>query len=309
MAAALSADEFFASQKPSLDHEEKVTRIKAWLSQAKQTGRPIVLVTSGGTTVPLEKNTVRFIDNFSGGNRGSSSAEYFLTHGYSVLFLHRKNSLKPFSRHLLLAADLGDFLNYLEPAAGGAVQVRGDVTARVSELLTLHTTAKESGLLFSETFQSVFDYLWLLRDCVRELEIFGRSAVIYCAAAVSDFFLLPSSMSEHKIQSSGGGLTLELDPVPKCLAHISKSWAPSAYLISFKLETDASILEQKVARSFAAGQQMIIGNLLQTYKERVTVYTADPSSAELIQKPTDGELERDLVAAVVKHHSAFVRTQ
>jgi phosphopantothenate-cysteine ligase len=38
--------------------------------------KPIVLVTSGGTTVPLEKNTVRFIDNFSTGDRGSTSAEY-----------------------------------------------------------------------------------------------------------------------------------------------------------------------------------------------------------------------------------------
>lgn len=55
-------------------------------------GRPVVLVTvssffkqlkrylisliqSGGTTVPLEHNTVRFVDNFSAGNRGAASAE------------------------------------------------------------------------------------------------------------------------------------------------------------------------------------------------------------------------------------------
>ena len=30
---------------------------------------------SGGTTVPLERNTVRYLDNFSEGRRGSSSAE------------------------------------------------------------------------------------------------------------------------------------------------------------------------------------------------------------------------------------------
>jgi hypothetical protein len=40
--------------------------------------RPIVLVTSGGTTVPLERNCVRFIDNFSKGTRGALSAEQFL---------------------------------------------------------------------------------------------------------------------------------------------------------------------------------------------------------------------------------------
>ena len=36
---------------------------------------PIVCVSSGGTTVPLEQNTVRFIDNFSSGERGAVSAE------------------------------------------------------------------------------------------------------------------------------------------------------------------------------------------------------------------------------------------
>lgn len=41
-------------------------------------GRPIVCVTSGGTTVPLERRCIRFIDNFSGGTRGALSVEEFL---------------------------------------------------------------------------------------------------------------------------------------------------------------------------------------------------------------------------------------
>lgn len=40
--------------------------------------RPVVCITSGGTTVPLERHCVRFIDNFSGGTRGALSAEQFL---------------------------------------------------------------------------------------------------------------------------------------------------------------------------------------------------------------------------------------
>lgn len=35
----------------------------------------IVVVTSGGTIVPLERNTVRYIDNFSTGTRGAMSVE------------------------------------------------------------------------------------------------------------------------------------------------------------------------------------------------------------------------------------------
>ena len=37
--------------------------------------RHVVLVSSGGTSVPLEKNTVRSIENFSTGTRGARSAE------------------------------------------------------------------------------------------------------------------------------------------------------------------------------------------------------------------------------------------
>ena len=47
-----------------------------FVRQESKEGRPVVLVTSGGTTVPLEHNTVRFVDNFSAGTRGSSSTEY-----------------------------------------------------------------------------------------------------------------------------------------------------------------------------------------------------------------------------------------
>jgi len=34
--------------------------------------------------IPLERNTVRFVDHFSAGTRGSVSAEYFLEQGYAV---------------------------------------------------------------------------------------------------------------------------------------------------------------------------------------------------------------------------------
>jgi len=44
----------------------------------------------------MEKNTVRAIENFSSGQRGAISAEYFLRQGYKVVFLYRKFSKLPF---------------------------------------------------------------------------------------------------------------------------------------------------------------------------------------------------------------------
>jgi len=59
-----------------------------------------VLVSSGGTSVPLEKNTVRSVENFSTGTRGARSTEYFLKRGHPVIFFHRGTSIKPFQIEL-----------------------------------------------------------------------------------------------------------------------------------------------------------------------------------------------------------------
>lgn len=55
--------------------------------------KEVAFVTSGGTSIPLEKNTVRSIENFSTGRRGALSTEYFLRKGFSVIFLYRKGSI------------------------------------------------------------------------------------------------------------------------------------------------------------------------------------------------------------------------
>ena len=49
-----------------------------FVASSVEKGVPVAFVTSGGTTVPLEKNTVRFIDNFSTGTRGTKCTEYAL---------------------------------------------------------------------------------------------------------------------------------------------------------------------------------------------------------------------------------------
>jgi phosphopantothenate-cysteine ligase len=58
--------------------------------------------------------------NGSGGKRGAASAEYFLSHGYAVLFLHRLHSLQPFSRHFQLHQD-DAFVGFLQVSSNGTV--------------------------------------------------------------------------------------------------------------------------------------------------------------------------------------------
>ena len=74
------------------------TRFDKFMTERCTDEKPVVCITSGGTIVPLEKNTVRFIDNFSRGERGANSAESFLALDYAVIFLHRVGSSVPFTR-------------------------------------------------------------------------------------------------------------------------------------------------------------------------------------------------------------------
>ncbi|KAK9900823.1 DNA/pantothenate metabolism flavoprotein [Cystobasidium minutum MCA 4210] len=108
-----SAERFFETQEPPPKLAHLLEGVKTFVTRHALEGRRVVLVTSGGTTVPLEHNVVRFLDNFSAGTRGAASAEQFLRTGkYAVIFLHRQHSLQPFSRHY--SHSTNPFLDLLE---------------------------------------------------------------------------------------------------------------------------------------------------------------------------------------------------
>jgi DNA / pantothenate metabolism flavoprotein. len=53
--------------------KEVQQQIDAWIKADPNC--KIICVTSGGTSVPIEKKTVRMLENFSAGNRGAISTE------------------------------------------------------------------------------------------------------------------------------------------------------------------------------------------------------------------------------------------
>lgn len=74
VAMSVSVDDFYASAPPATLQRD--TERASQFIQQQSAARPIALVTSGGTTVALENQTVRFLDNFSAGTRGSISGIY-----------------------------------------------------------------------------------------------------------------------------------------------------------------------------------------------------------------------------------------
>ncbi len=96
------------------------------------------------------------------------------------------------------------------------------------------------------------DYLLILQSAALSLAPFRQNACFFLAAAVSDFFVPPQEMHEHKIQSStaktpatAATFELKLKHVPKCLALLRRDWAPHAFVVSFKLETEPQTLMKK----------------------------------------------------------------
>ena len=285
--------------------------LQSFIATQLGASRRIACVTSGGTTVPLERNTVRFIDNFSTGNRGAASAEQLLAAGYAVIFVHRAHSAFPFARRFLPPAMSAEsWLRSMAPGGGGA--------ERVAEAAAAHAAC--AGRLLALPFTTIDEYLELLGATTRALAEAGPTALLLLAAAVSDFYVPPEELPEHKIQSANdgkvgggkgkgdggageaiesggtpggdgkpeaasGGLELSLRPVPKMLGAIKRggadaAWAPQAFVVSFKLETNHAILLAKAAGAISKyGVDLVCANLLQSYKREVTLVMAETESA------------------------------
>lgn len=217
--------------------EEVKEKMAAFARFHAEAGRRVVLITSGGTKVPLESRTVRFLDNFSSGRRGASSAEYFIDSGYAVIFLHRHRSLYPYTR-MFVTINMLDALQFMgggEGAAGNTAEVvvNQQVLPNIAKVLKRYQEVKDGGLLLPIEFNTLSEYLHMLKAAAQALSSIGiyywftgwrsvqrtfktrfqmlvfhlgSKAMFYLAAAVSDFYIPTSEMPEHKIQSSNGPL-------------------------------------------------------------------------------------------------------
>ncbi|PWY67227.1 putative phosphopantothenate-cysteine ligase [Aspergillus sclerotioniger CBS 115572] len=323
MTPAEAESVYFNNYPPPKSLPKHEALVRAFVDYHVQANRRLVLVTSGGTTVPLENQTVRFIDNFSAGTRGAVSAEYFLQEGYAVIFLHRQFSLLPYSRHYSHSTNC--FLDFMDeeevgPTEDGSdhrpIKVRSEYQDEMRDVLRKYRYAKRNNLLLLLPFTTVSEYLFELRSLAQLMKPLGPNALFYLAAAVSDFFIPNDRMSEHKIQSSElpdhltqdeatgssdiytGGiepqppsrskkLIIDLDPVPKFLHRLVNGWAPDgSMIVSFKLETDPNLLVYKAQTALQRyAHHLVIGNLLTTRKWEVVFVTPDPPHECWIRVP------------------------
>ncbi|CAK5084216.1 unnamed protein product [Meloidogyne enterolobii] len=253
------------------------------------------------------------------GTRGAASTEYFLAKGYAVIFFHREESLKPYSRRYL------HFFDHLDVTDEGKVEIVNfpNLSRDVS------TYKRNASRLLFIPFVELDQYLHDLEVICTCLHKCGPKVLIYLAAAVSDFYVLeerlvswelPKDHQEnfyfqptHKIQSRDGELQLTLSLVPKLLERLVEKIVPSAYIVSFKLETDESILLKKAKDAIEKyGHNAVIGNLLQTRKKSVVFVYPNNKPTETInieQKDLEKgveEIEEKIVGKLVQEHEEFI---
>ncbi|KAG0591114.1 hypothetical protein M758_1G147900 [Ceratodon purpureus] len=300
---AQSAEAFFASAPPLKDREVIVARVEEFVRRRLPIGGTrMVCITSGGTTVPLERKCVRFIDNFSSGHRGAASTECFLKAGYAVIFINRRGSAQPFCRSL----PEDPLLTCFEPDGNKGIQPDPKHAVVVQEAVTEYHSALKTGYLLHLPYTTLFEYLEILRIVSLSSQQLQRHCMFYLAAAVSDFYVPWNSMVEHKIQSGVGPMAMELAQVPKMLMLLRHVWAPEAFCVSFKLETDTNILMKKAeAARERYGMHAVVANELETRKQKVIVVTSE--GQKLVEKDAfQADVEIPLVNFLIAQQTSYI---
>ena len=194
------------------------------------------------------------------------------------------------------------FLSSDEPFGGASVPQDGHQNSKlnhrdevvlqrgVAHSTRIHRALRERAIAITENrlitipFRTVEEYLAKLEISATALRDCQSLTTFFLAAAVSDFYIPKSERSEHKIQSSGGqeGLTLNLKPVPKTLGLLRSKWAPDAFVVSFKLETDMEILRQKAERAVDRyGCHLVVGNILSSRHQKVWILSPEDQRSKI----------------------------
>ena len=226
---------------------------------SRPSGRPIrVLVTGGGTIAPIDE--VRQITNVSTGSFSAQLAEAFLGLGAEVWHVFSPNALQPLKR--LAQFDLATLNPSAEFARLRALHERWEREADRLHLVPLpHGTVAE----YAET--------------VRFLLTNQQIDAVLLAMAVSDYEPVPFM---GKRPSDLQELNVTCFRTPKVIRSV-RGWAPSVFLVGFKLLVGAEESELiRVAQQACQVNEadLTVSNDLNTLRAgKHTVHVVDPAGS------------------------------
>ncbi|XP_030723171.1 phosphopantothenate--cysteine ligase isoform X3 [Globicephala melas] len=98
--------------------------------------------------------------------------------------------------------------------------------------------------------------------------------------------------------------------VPKMLSPLVKDWAPKAFIISFKLETDPSIVIDRARNALEIYRhQVVVANILDSRRSFVVIITKESETKLLLSEEEVGkgiEIEEKIVDDLQSRHTAFI---
>lgn len=93
--------------------------------------------------------------------------------------------------------------------------------------------------------------------------------------------------------------------MPKLIRPLVIQWCPRAYIVSFKLETDPTLLLPKARLALCKYQHhLVIANLLEERKCRVTLISHDDTTPRVIELGEAKEIEEPIVSRVLQLYKA-----
>ncbi|XP_052033169.1 phosphopantothenate--cysteine ligase isoform X3 [Apodemus sylvaticus] len=98
--------------------------------------------------------------------------------------------------------------------------------------------------------------------------------------------------------------------VPKMLSPLVKDWAPKAFIVSFKLETDPDIIISRARNALEVYQhQVVVANILESIKSFVIIVTKDSETKLLLSEEEVAKgmvIEEKIVDDLQSRHTAFI---
>jgi phosphopantothenate-cysteine ligase len=235
-----------------------------------------VVVTGGGTIAPVDD--VRLLTNVSSGRLAAAIAESFLDRGASVWHIHPPSAQVPLKRHARF--DLG--------AADPATE-----QDRLTRLRRRWFDQRDRLHLVPLAKGTVADYAAALKATLEARPI----DVVVLTMAVSDYEPEPHA---GKLSSDAESLVIRCRRTPKVIRSV-RDWAPSVYLVGFKLLSDVPTDElirraEEACRTNRA--DLTVANDLRTLRQgKHTLHLVRPGAEVETLEPGDDLADR-LVARI-----------
>jgi phosphopantothenate---cysteine ligase (CTP) len=236
-----------------------------------------VVVTGGGTIAPVDD--VRLLTNVSSGRLAAAIAESFLDRGATVWHIHAPSAQIPLKRQAGFDLDAADPSAELD---------------RLTRLRRRWLDHRNRLHLVPLRMGTVADYAATLRATLEARPI----DIAVLPMAVSDFEPEPY---HGKISSDAESLTIRCRRAPKVIRSV-RDWAPSVYLVGFKLLSNAPREElirsaENACRTNRA--DLTVANDLQLLRQgRHTLHLVRPNAEAETLEPGDDMADR-LVARIM----------